>query len=383
MLFQRLQNLTIENKEVKSNVSLADADNVIDNGNYNVIKIVDHKQQGNDFSFLCKTKNEIFWSDDSDCSCESLIQEYFRKNKMNIRTIYCWCRVSTKKQAEDNHCSLDLQRETLVDFAYNNYSSRDRIKVCELSQTAYTKQSRELNDIVNNCSENDIILCYSIDRFTRNFELIMELLIQISRKGVTLHSVKENITYTDETKSEFFTKVLHAQLESANIGKRIRSALAFKKSQLEKNGTGKWVGRRVPYGYRRVTQTDVSMNDEEQKNMQTVRNMFAKNKSVFKICQELNQKGMFRRKQRWTQAQVSNAIKTCDTNKLYNMIIEMVRQEIPFATIAKTLNSKAIFWVAQLWNGDLVKRFLERELPFRSERSNEQRNAPRNDDERN
>lgn len=370
MLFQRLQNLSLENKEVKHGLSELDASSSNNRRNYNVIKIIDHKQEGNDFTFLCKTKNESFWSDDSDCSCEQLIQEYFKKNQLNIRTIYCWCRVSTKKQAEDNHCSLDLQCVTLVDFAQNNYSVRDRIKVCKLSQTAYTKQSRELNDIVNNCSENDIILCYSIDRFTRNLELVMELLIKISEKGVTLHSVKDNITYTDETKPDFFIKMIHAQLESANIGKRIRGALAFKKSQLEKNGTGQWKGKRIPYGYRRTSasSSDVSIDNEEQKNMQTIRNMFAKNKSVFKICQELNHNKMRRRDQRWTQAQVANAIKTCDKNKLYNMIIEMVRQEIPFASIAKILNSKAVFWVAQLWNGDLVKRFLEQELPFRAER---------------
>lgn len=354
----KFDKLTITDNEEVKNFDGDSYDNH-DNRNHDVLKIISHWQEGNDFGFLCKTKKECFWSDDSDCSCEQLIQDYFSKNDFNVRTVYCWCRVSTKKQAEDKHCSLSLQKDTLLNFAHDNYDEKDRFKVIEVSQTAYLRQSRELRDIVENCRENDVILIYSIDRLTRNFELIMDLLLQITQKGITLHSVKENITYTDDTKTEFFTKILNAQVESANIGRRIQSAIKYNRSK------GIY-GKKLPYGYRRNLLGAVVVNEDEQKNIDYIRVLFSQGNTISNIVQIM--RGENRRGQSsWTRANIVSAIKTTDHVGLYNRIIDMIRKETSHSYIAKTLNRVCLFWVPQLWTGDLVKQFLNQALPFRDD----------------
>lgn len=319
--------------------------------NYKIDTIENHIKKGNFFEFKCKSKKENFWTDDENCSCEFLVQKYFRERNMNVRTIYMWCRVSTKQQREKS-TSLGLQRDTLTKFATLNYSSEDRFKVIQVSQTAFRKQSNELIDVIDNCKENDVILTYSVDRFSRNFELITSLLLKINEKGVILHSVKENLTYTPENKVDFFNKILIAQTESTNIGKRVKSALIYNR----KNGR---FGSKLPFGYRRSSDQTVTTDNEEQKQLTEIRKMFSKRNTVSNIKNHLNRNKIRRRGNPWTLDQVTNAVKTFDVDEIRKKISDMLSEGHRAKFIISYLNNNGIFWTTQLWDVPLLRKFME------------------------
>ena len=88
------------------------------------------------------------------------------------------------------------------------------------------------------------IVCYRLDRLTRNTKDCFEFVEELERYGATFISIKENFDLTTPTGRLMFTFVAAlAQMERETIADRIRDNL----QELAK--TGRWLGGITPLGY--------------------------------------------------------------------------------------------------------------------------------------
>ena len=88
------------------------------------------------------------------------------------------------------------------------------------------------------------IVCYRLDRLTRNTKDCFEFVEELERYGVSFISIKENFDLTTPTGRLMFTFVAAlAQMERETIADRIRDNL----QELAK--TGRWLGGNTPLGY--------------------------------------------------------------------------------------------------------------------------------------
>lgn len=88
------------------------------------------------------------------------------------------------------------------------------------------------------------IVCYRLDRLTRNTKDCFEFVEELERYGATFISIKENFDLTTPTGRLMFTFVAAlAQMERETIADRIRDNL----QELAK--TGRWLGGNTPLGY--------------------------------------------------------------------------------------------------------------------------------------
>lgn len=88
------------------------------------------------------------------------------------------------------------------------------------------------------------IVCYRLDRLTRNTKDCFEFVEELDRYGAAFISIKENFDLTTPTGRLMFTFVAAlAQMERETIADRIRDNL----QELAK--TGRWLGGNTPLGY--------------------------------------------------------------------------------------------------------------------------------------
>ena len=88
------------------------------------------------------------------------------------------------------------------------------------------------------------IVCYRLDRLTRNTKDCFEFVEELERCGASFISIKENFDLTTPTGRLMFTFVAAlAQMERETIADRIRDNL----QELAKKG--RWLGGNTPYGY--------------------------------------------------------------------------------------------------------------------------------------
>lgn len=88
------------------------------------------------------------------------------------------------------------------------------------------------------------IVCYRLDRLTRNTKDCFEFVDELEHYGATFISIKENFDLTTPTGRLMFTFIAAlAQMERETIAERIRDNL----QELAK--TGRWLGGNTPLGY--------------------------------------------------------------------------------------------------------------------------------------
>ena len=101
---------------------------------------------------------------------------------------------------------------------------------------------RMMEDVHNDKIQT--IVCYRLDRLTRNTKDCFEFVEELEHYGATFISIKENFDLTTPTGRLMFTFVAAlAQLERETIADRIRDNL----QELAK--TGRWLGGNTPLGY--------------------------------------------------------------------------------------------------------------------------------------
>lgn len=204
-----------------------------------VKEVLNHRtnRAGTYWEFYIKWANgDKEWISDEECNCEVLISMYLRKQ--NINTVYVFCRVSTKAQAQEDCVSLDAQLAELLPLA--KQSGCQRIKIIKISKGAFKKVPKEMIDICDAAGPGDKLMIYRVDRLSRNIFDFLKEIEEMRKKGVSVYSHQDQLWYT-ENRTDFAQKILDAQKESELIGKRVKTSIEFRKKR------GDHVGN-VPYG---------------------------------------------------------------------------------------------------------------------------------------
>lgn len=280
--------------------------NISEKSQYEVSHIGSHRTVNKSLEFLVHFKgyyDEPCWIPDSDCNCENAIKVYFQHNNLPIRTIYCICRVSTKKQAGFNHVSLESQEYRLIQTATQTYGNSVRIKLIKITASAYTQINKELLNIGEAAQNGDAILVYRVDRLSRNIVKILSFLEDLNDRGVGIFSQDENIWY-GKNKLEFINRIVDANKESEILGKRVRLSLEYRRQR------GDQVFGNTPFGYSKKHLENennrvVKVQDQNEQTILTrIRKMKGKGQSVVEITEFLNSQGISKRGKKWTVSMV-------------------------------------------------------------------------------
>ena len=111
-----------------------------------------------------------------------------------------YCRVSTEEQNLDRQ---QVELESKVDRMY-----------CDKKSGKNTDRP-ELQSMLMNIRKDDIVLCCSMDRLSRDLKDLISLVEQINSKGGTIQFLKENLTFTPD-KDDPFQKLMLSMLGSIN-----------------------------------------------------------------------------------------------------------------------------------------------------------------------
>ena len=288
-----MMNMSFENK--------SDENKSYENKSYEVKGVAGYRQVEGKFEFNLQYKGfkGEFWTPDKDCSCEELILDFLRKE--SIKTVYCICRVSTKKQAGPTHVSLDLQAYKLSQLARRLYPTA-RIKIVRISASAYQsipKQLQELGALL----ENEVLLFHSVDRVSRNIVKFLGLLEDLNARGTEIYAMVENIWYS-EKKLDFIQGIVNANREAEAMSRRIKQSLEARRERGDDFGCS--------YGFKLFREEKTNRlfrdkNPEEQKVISKIMEMYGNRFSVREIVAEMN-KNCKKRGRKWTMTMVQSII---------------------------------------------------------------------------
>ena len=131
------------------------------------------------------------------------------------------------------------------------------------------------------------VLCYRLDRISRNIGDFANLITELTSMGVAFISIKEQFdTNSPMGRAMMYIASVFSQLERETIAERIRDNL----HELAK--TGRWLGGVTPTGYTSVGETSMNINgktkkafhlevkDEEEKLVKLIYNLFLESNSL-------------------------------------------------------------------------------------------------------
>jgi len=139
--------------------------------------------------------------------------------------VFAYIRVSTQMQTRESQ-----------EFEISNWCGAKGMSidtwVTESVSGTVDWEKRSLGRAVHRMKEGDLIVCSELSRLGRNMLMIMSILNFCSRRGIHIHSIKDNFELSDNINSKIiaFAFGLAAEIERNLISQRTREALAAKKS---------------------------------------------------------------------------------------------------------------------------------------------------------
>lgn len=271
---------------------------------YQVQRIISHRidTTNGEFIFTVKFKGytEPEEIPDSQCECPGLIADYLESNC--IKTVYIFCRVSTKEQAESDRTSLDSQKQILIGNIHH-FGTFNRTKIYSISASAYASIPKDLQTIGDFAVRGDLIMVWKVDRLSRNLSRSIEWLDDLHKRGIEIYAHHEGYTYS-QNKLDFLQSIIHAEREAINIGVRGRASIQFRKNRGDTH-----VGT-LPYGkqYEGVLNPDGSLkykrvidNVSELAIITRIKNSLL---SADLLAQQLNTEGIRKRNRWWSSGMV-------------------------------------------------------------------------------
>lgn len=248
---------------------------------------------------------------------------YNMHNENKACNIHIYTRVSTPGQFTNGE-SLACQEDRCRRWIKQTYpdmelpENSERIKVYQYVGTG-TKTTPTLREMVDNLTEEDLVLVANVDRFSRNTIDALTILDGINSMKVHFYSIGENADYDSELGRDTIRQALvSAHNESEKIGRRSRDSIAFRRRRGDSIGV-------APYGWKahvdKQTRKRTFVKDTlEQRVIQKIlklRNNPATRMSFTEICDRLSKSNIayerMKRRRPWSPASVRGAIKGRNT----------------------------------------------------------------------
>ena len=213
-----------------------------------------------------------------------------------------YARVSNEDQAIDGF-SLDAQMKKLEAYCEaEGYEVADRYIDDGYSgrKTNRPEYQRMLKDI----DKWDVIVVLKMDRIHRNsvnFTMMMDLLRKKNKEFASVYDQFDTVNAMGRFVMDIMQRI--AQLESEQIGERVKLAMTFK----AKNGDGN-LGSAHPYGYEYKNGSLVIVEDEAHI-VRAIFNMYSRGSTLQDICDYLNNAEIKSKKGvGWSRQTVSNIL---------------------------------------------------------------------------
>lgn len=191
-----------------------------------------------------------------------------------------YIRVSHKDQVT-NGSSLDNQRDRLLKYA--EYKGMTVVDIIEDQGISGRTTSRSgFQKMMSMLDEIDCVVVYSISRFARSVVDTLGAIEKLRVNNVEFHSINENVD-TSTAQGRFFLTVISAlaEMESDQMGERIKSVMSYKKD------SGLVYCGNTPYGFDSIDGKLVP-NESEQRVISKIRALRSKNYSLRKVADTLN-----------------------------------------------------------------------------------------------
>lgn len=124
----------------------------------------------------------------------------------------------------------------------------------------------------------DVLICYRLDRISRNVSDFSTLIDELQSLGVSFISIREQFdTSTPMGRAMMYIASVFAQLERETIAERIRD------NMLELAKTGRWLGGQTPFGFesKQISYFDSEMNERKMFKLSPIQNELETVKIVY------------------------------------------------------------------------------------------------------
>jgi DNA invertase Pin-like site-specific DNA recombinase len=209
------------------------------------------------------------------------------------RTFRCaiYARKSSEEGLEQDFNSLHAQREACEAFIASQKHEGWKALPTAYDDGGYSGGSMErpglqalLADIA--AGSIDVVVVYKVDRLTRALSDFARIVEVFDRHGVSFVSVTQAFnTTTSMGRLTLNVLLSFAQFEREVTGERIRDKIAASKKK------GLWMGGHVPLGYAAAGRT-LTIRDDEAGTIRTIYGRYLELRSVDRLAQDLDRRGL-------------------------------------------------------------------------------------------
>lgn len=165
--------------------------------------------------------------------------------------------------------SIENQIDMCKDYANNKFKN-DKIEFCIFEDEGYTGSNTnrpQFKLLMKNIKEYDVLICYRLDRISRNVADFSSTLEILQANNCDFISIKEQFdTSSPMGRAMIYIASVFAQLERETIAERVKD------NMLEMAKRGMWTGGRTPAGYDSESTIYLDTEGNERKSVKLVKN---------------------------------------------------------------------------------------------------------------
>jgi putative DNA-invertase from lambdoid prophage Rac len=201
--------------------------------------------------------------------------------------IYGYCRVSTMKQANEGE-SLDVQRRQIEGYAHMHALTLAGVLVEEGVSGSVPVEDRPVGgQLFAKLQRGDIVIAAKLDRLFRSALDALKVGESLKTRGVKLHLLDLGGDIAGNGLSKLFLTIAAAFAEAERD--RIRERIG--QSKADQKARGRYLGGRVPFGYRCGESGELFPNEAEQEVIREIVSLRAQGKALRAIAQAVAAKG--------------------------------------------------------------------------------------------
>ena len=218
----------------------------------------------------------------------SMPQAYNLTQVEGVMAVYSYTRVSTDRQAEEGE-SLGAQQRRVEGYAMMNGMTVDRHFVERgVSGSVPVSERQEGAALLAALKPGDTVITPKLDRMFRSARDALNVLHQLREMGVSLHMIDLGGDVTGNGIAKMVFTILSAVAEAERD--RIRERISdVKKDQKARK---RYLGGKVPFGYRVGEQGDLVEHEAEQKAVALIRELKGEGKSLRGIAEAVQETGI-------------------------------------------------------------------------------------------
>ena len=206
--------------------------------NYTVaypLRILDSKFENNKVFYLVQWRNLRLptWEPKKNiANRQDLIDEYrdlsILENLELDDCAYIYCRVSSKRQSDIGHTSLEVQEDLCKQYCLNN-----DIKVIKVVKEAYSARNMDRLDglkyLCDIATSGQKIVVYDVSRFSRNTRQALNIIENLKQNKVSVYAVVEKLSYdTPSEQQQFRMQLSCAQQYTDMLSLKISNSVSYR-----------------------------------------------------------------------------------------------------------------------------------------------------------